>query len=130
MKQVIKRIEYGLKVLLYKGIFQMLFRNKPFTTTLDAQQVERILILRRDMFGDMVITTALFKAIQDLNPNIKLDVIASQKGEQVIRHNPRLSSIWIHDKSLLGFWKMILEARKYRYDAVICLSISGLTKTD
>jgi ADP-heptose:LPS heptosyltransferase len=128
MKQVIKRIEYGLKVLLYKGIFQMLFRNKPFTTTLDAQQVERILILRRDMFGDMVITTALFKAIQDLNPNIKLDVIASQKGEQVIRHNPRLSSIWIHDKSLLGFWKMILEARKYRYDAVICLSISGLTK--
>jgi heptosyltransferase-3 len=128
MKQVIKRIEYGLKVLLYKGIFQMLFRNKPFTTTLDAQQVERILILRRDMFGDMVITTALFKAIQDLNPNIKLDVIASQKGEQVIRHNPRLSAIWIHDKSLFGFWKMILEARKHCYDAVICLSISGLTK--
>jgi ADP-heptose:LPS heptosyltransferase len=128
MKQVIKRIEYGLKVLLYKGVFQALFRNKPFTKTLDAQQVERILILRRDMFGDMVITTALFNAIQTLNPNIKLDVIASQKGEQVIRHNPRLSSIWIHDKSLLGFWKMILEARKYRYDAVICLSISGLTK--
>ncbi len=128
MKQVIKRIEYGLKVLLYKGIFQALFRNKPFTETLDAQKVERILILRRDMFGDMVITTALFKAIQDLNPNIKLDVIASQKGEQVIRHNPRLSSIWIHDKSLFGFWKMIFAARKHRYDAVICLSISGLTK--
>ena len=128
MKQVIKRIEYGLKVLLYKGVFQALFRNKPFTKTLDAQQVERILILRRDMFGDMVITTALFNAIQTLNPNIKLDVIASQKGEQVIRHNPRLSAIWIHDKSLFGFWKMILEARKHRYDAVICLSISGLTK--
>lgn len=128
MKQVLKKIEYALKVALYKGIFARYFRNEPFSKPLNPSHTKRILILRRDMFGDMIITTSLFKAIQDLNPKIEIDVIASQKGEQVIRYNPRLSRIWTIDKGLTNFLKVLRHARQRNYDAVICLSISGLTK--
>ncbi len=128
MKQRLKRLEYALKVALYKGVLARLFRNEPFTKPLDPSRTQRILILRRDMFGDMIITTALFKAIQDLNPNIEIDVIASRKGEQIIRHNPRLSKIWTIDKGFWNFLRTIRQARQRHYDAVICLSISGLTK--
>ncbi|MCS6989055.1 MAG: hypothetical protein NZM06_06000 [Chloroherpetonaceae bacterium] len=128
MKRALKRVESALKVALYKGLFARLFRNEPFQKPLDARQVKRILILRRDMFGDMIITTSLFKAIQDLNPNIEIDVIASRKGEQVIRRNPRLSKIWVHNESAIGFLKTLLEARRRRYDAALCLSMSGMTK--
>lgn len=128
MKPLLKKIEFALKVALYKGLLAKLFRNKPFTKPLNPSETRRILILRRDMFGDMVITTSLFKAIQELNPKIEIDVIASQKGEQVIRRNPRISSIWIHDKGVWNFLKMLREARRRKYDAALCLSISGLTK--
>ncbi|MFQ3597430.1 MAG: glycosyltransferase family 9 protein [Chloroherpetonaceae bacterium] len=128
MKQALKKIEYALKVALYKGVLARLFRNTPFEAPLNPSNTKRILILRRDMFGDMIITTALFKAIQDLNPKIEIDVIASQKGEQIIRHNPRLSRIWTIDNGLGQFLKTIHQARRRNYDAVICLSISGLTK--
>ncbi len=127
MKGFLKTIEYALKVLLYKGILARLFRNQPFRQPLNAREVKRLLVVRRDMVGDMVITTSLFKAIHDLNPHIEIDVIASPKGEQVIRHNPRLSKVWTLDNGLNVF-RTIWQARQRQYDAVICLSISGLTK--
>lgn len=128
MKQVLKKIEYALKVALYKGVLAALFQNKPFTKPLNPSKTKRILILRRDMFGDMIITTTLLKAIQDLNPKIEIDVIASRKGEQVVRNNPRLSRIWTVDTGFADFLRMLWQARRRNYDAVICLSISGLTK--
>ncbi len=128
MKHALKQLEYVLKVALYRGVLARLFRNKPFEKPLNPSRTKRILILRRDMFGDMIITTSLFKAIQDLNPKIEIDVVASQKGQQVIRHNPRLSRIWTIDTGMANFLKMLQQARQRNYDAVICLSISGLTK--
>lgn len=127
MKRTLKRIEYALKVVLYKGLLVRLFHNPPITKPLDPKQVRRILVLRRDMIGDMIITSWLFRALHDLNPQIKIDVIASTRGASVIHHNPRICTVW----TLQGGWRSlidtILKARQYTYDAVICLSIHGLT---
>ncbi|MFN3561614.1 MAG: glycosyltransferase family 9 protein [Chloroherpetonaceae bacterium] len=127
MKQVLKQLEYALKVLLYKGVLARLFRNPPFKEPLNPKDVKRILILRRDMLGDMVITTWLFRAIQDLNPKTEIDVIASMRGIGAIRHHRRLSKVWVFNESKWLALKTLWQARKRNYDAVLCLSLGGLT---
>lgn len=127
MKPMLKQLEYALKVLLYKGVLARLFRNPPFKEPLNPKDVKRILILRRDMLGDMVITTWLFRALQDLNPHMEIDVIASMRGIGAIRHHRRLSKTWVFNESTRSALKTLCQARKRNYDAVLCLSLGGLT---
>lgn len=127
MRKSLKVIENANKAFWYKLLFKPLFRNKPFVGTLDIGKVERLLLIRRDNFGDMVITSSFFTMLKDLNPNVKLDLIASVKGKSVVEFDERLDNVFAYNGGIKEFLKMYLVLRKHRYDAVLCLSFNGMT---
>ncbi len=123
----LKAIENANKAFWYKWVFKPLFRNKPFVGTLDISKVNRLLLIRRDNFGDMVITSSFFTMLKDLNPNIKLDLIASVKGKSVAECDERLAHVFAYNGGIKEFFKMCTTVRKHQYDAVLCLSFNGMT---
>jgi ADP-heptose:LPS heptosyltransferase len=127
MTTSLKAIENANKAFWYKLLFKPLFRNKPFVGTLDISKVNRLLLIRRDNFGDMVITSSFFTMLKDLNADVKLDLIASVKGKSVAEFDERLENVFAYNGGLKEFLKMCLTLGKHRYDAVLCLSFNGMT---
>jgi len=127
MKNFLKRLEGWNRAFWYKLVFKPLFRNQPFIGTIEISKCQRLLLIRRDMFGDMVITSSFFTMLKDLNPEIKLDLVASVKGKSVVEFDERLESVFAYNSSVCEFLKMCSTLRQRRYDAVLCLSLNGMT---
>jgi ADP-heptose:LPS heptosyltransferase len=80
----------------------------------------RVLFLRYDRIGDMVLATGLMKAIVAAQPTVTLDVLASVSNAAVLHNNPHIGSVFTIDKKrpwtyLVALWRI----RRARYDAVV-----------
>ncbi|MBC8042002.1 MAG: glycosyltransferase family 9 protein [Rhizobacter sp.] len=123
-----KQLEQVNKAFWYHTVFRWWFRNAPARLPLNLMHVRRLLIMRRDMIGDMVITTSLIRTLYEKNPDLEIDVFASPQNKIIVQHNPRVQRVFaspVPSRELLGD----LPALKARdYDAVLCLSYTGATK--
>jgi heptosyltransferase III len=127
LKNTLKKIEFYLKNFLYQVLFQALFRNKPYSGTVDIKSISRILIIKRDHFGDMIVTSVLFKMLKDLYPQIEIDLLTNQKGGLVARFDSHLSYVLTYDQGVWNFVKMFMNSRRRKYDMVMGISFSGIT---
>ena len=83
-------------------------------------QQYRVLFLRHDRIGDMILSTGILRAIAQAYPTIKLDVLASKTNAQVIRHEPYINETIAFDKKAVASWPATFRTlRSRRYDAVI-----------
>ena len=80
----------------------------------------RVLFLRHDRIGDMILTTGILRAIAETQPTVRLDVLASPANAQVILHEPYLNGVVRFDRHAPRTWPAAFRAlRARRYDAVI-----------
>ncbi|GEM_PF-413980 len=80
----------------------------------------RVLYLRYDRIGDMVLATGIIKAIRDAHPTVAVDVLASPANAGVLRGNPHVDRVLTFDKSRPWTYpRAIVRMRRRRYDAVI-----------
>ncbi len=84
-------------------------------TVLPQNEIQRILFLRHDRIGDMVLSTAALKALKRGYPKATLTVLASERSYEILKHNPHVDEILIY-KRISWFIK---EIRPLRYDLVI-----------
>jgi ADP-heptose:LPS heptosyltransferase len=90
----------------------------------------RVLFLRHDRIGDMILTTGILRAIADAYPSIQLDVLASPINAAVVRNEPYLHDVIVANTKKPGSWKRTFgELRKRRYDAVIDCMITAPSLT-
>lgn len=91
----------------------------------------RVLFLRHDRIGDMILSTGILRAIAQAHPTIQLDVLASRSNAAVLRHEPYLHEVIAFDKHApLRFPAMFRALRRRRYDAVIdCMVTAPSTTT-
>lgn len=90
----------------------------------------RVLFLRHDRIGDMLLTTGILRAIAESYPTIRLDVLASPSNAPVIRHEPYLNEVVRFDRH--GPWSypgMFGELRRRKYDAVIDCMVTAPSLT-
>lgn len=96
-----------------------------------AAKPHRVLYLRYDKIGDMILSTSLINAIAASHPTITLDVLASPANAPVLLGNPSVSSVLIWDKAKpLNYARLWRELHRARYDAVIdCMILAPSTTT-
>lgn len=83
-------------------------------------RAHRVLFLRHDRIGDMILTTGILRAIATSHPTIRLDVLASPSNAPVIRHEPYLNEVVVFDRHApAGYPSAFAALRGRRYDAVI-----------
>jgi ADP-heptose:LPS heptosyltransferase len=80
----------------------------------------RVLFLRHDRIGDMILSTGLLKVIATSHPTITLEVLASPANAPVLRHDPHVSSVVLFDRTKPWRYASVMRRlRRGRYDAVI-----------
>jgi ADP-heptose:LPS heptosyltransferase len=80
----------------------------------------RVLYLRYDRIGDMVLATGIIKAIVAAQPTVTVDVLASVGNAAVLRGNPHVQTIVTIDKKRpWSYLTAVLRIRRTRYDAVV-----------
>jgi len=91
----------------------------------------RVLYLRHDKIGDMIVSTSLIDAIAKSHPTITLDVLASPANAPVLEGNPNVASVIVWDKARPGgYSRLYRELRQAKYDAVIdCMILAPSTTT-
>ena len=78
-------------------------------------EIKRLLFLRHDRIGDMVLSTAALKALRRGYPHAKITVLASERNFEILKHNPNVDKVLIYK----GIPWFIREIRTQCYDLVI-----------
>jgi ADP-heptose:LPS heptosyltransferase len=90
----------------------------------------RVLFLRHDRIGDMIVSTGVLRAIARSHPTIQLDVLASPANAPVLRNAGYVHETVVFDKkSPRNYWGTMLRLRRTNYDAVIDCMVTAPSLT-
>lgn len=97
---------------------------------------KRILVIRLDLIGDVVLTTPVVRALHKANPEARIDVFAMQVPAEVLQDDPDIRrvltynpNVWRRPQSLFKLrnyqeaYHTIKSLRDARYD--LCISVCG-----
>lgn len=80
----------------------------------------RVLYLRYDRIGDMILATGLLRAIAGARATVALDVLASPANAPILEGNPHVRRVLVFHKKRRSTWPALLrELRAARYDVVV-----------
>ena len=107
-----------------KAYLLRLLTNKK-SSLFNLKKSKKVLILKYDRIGDMVVTTPIFRELKNAYPNISISVLASEENKDVIRYNPYIDKIYTNYKnSILKDLPTLLKLRKKSFDVCIELEHS------
>jgi ADP-heptose:LPS heptosyltransferase len=90
----------------------------------------RVLFLRHDRAGDMILTTAALREIARSHPGVRLDVLASPVNAAILEQLPDVNRVVVFDRRrLAGYLAAARQLRAGRYDAVIDCMVSAPSLT-
>jgi heptosyltransferase II len=87
---------------------------------------KRILIVRNDRMGDVILSTPVFKAVRDAYPHAYIAVMVRPYTRAVVQGNPYIDEVIVFDKKEIGagifrFIGFIAGLRRRRFDLAIVL---------
>jgi ADP-heptose:LPS heptosyltransferase len=86
----------------------------------DIKAAKKVLFLRYDRIGDMVITTPVFRELKQAYPDINVTVLASKINKDILLNNPYVDKIIINNKrNFFGDLLTLFKLRREKYDACI-----------
>jgi ADP-heptose:LPS heptosyltransferase len=90
----------------------------------------RVLFLRHDRAGDMIVSTGVMRAIARSHQTITLDVLASPANAAILDANDYVADVIVFDKKRLSsYLPTALRLRRARYDAVIDCMVTAPSVT-
>lgn len=90
----------------------------------------RVLFLRHDRAGDMILSTGVMRAIARSYPTITLDVLASPANAAILAGADYVGHVIVFDKRRLSnYLPTALRLRRARYDAVIDCMVTAPSVT-
>jgi ADP-heptose:LPS heptosyltransferase len=80
----------------------------------------RVLFIRDDGIGDLIVTMEVLRAIKESSPTITLDLLCSPQNAAFGRTLPFVSDVIVHKRgSLAKAWPTFRDLRRRKYDVVI-----------
>ena len=106
MKQVVKAAYLsGRKIFLY--LFSVFVsRNR---SVKDDPHISKLLFVRIDRIGDMVLSTPAIKALKSTYPQVEVTVLASPSNKDILKHNPHVDRVMEYDKRFLFREKLLFS---------------------
>lgn len=87
---------------------------------------KKILVMRLDRIGDVLLSTPVIKALRGAYPESEISFMASPYAIDIVKGNPYLNEVIVYDKmgaekGGLGNFKFVASLRKKKYDLAIIL---------
>jgi ADP-heptose:LPS heptosyltransferase len=107
-----------IKIILKAYILKLIARKTK--VEFDIKDAKKVLFLRYDRIGDMVITSSVFRELKLNYPEINITVIASKVNKDVLINNPYIDDIIINNKNnFFSDLPSLLKLRKKKFDVCI-----------
>lgn len=119
MRRIIEALEVAFRHLVTYPLLRLLFRNPISNSPINLQNVRKLLILRYDRIGDMIVTTPVFRNLKRVRPDLYIGVVTSPANAELIRFNPHVDALYVLHSSWLQLLQEVLRARKENYDVVL-----------
>jgi ADP-heptose:LPS heptosyltransferase len=120
LKGALKSLERAWKRVVFRALGALLPGHRASTAPDWGARPHRVLYLRYDRIGDMIMATPLIRAIARSHQTIALDVLASPTNGVVLLGNPHVRRVMVFDrKRVASFLRTVRTLRRERYDAVI-----------
>ena len=87
--------------------------------TLDPTTMSKVLFLRPEKIGDMVISLPVFDALRARYPHLKISILASPRNLALIKDDPRFDKIFLYRKWTWEDFRQLSHIRRERFDCVI-----------
>ena len=124
----LRRLELWWRSLWIKSLVRLM-RRAPSSPKWDDRPY-RVLFLRHDRAGDMVLSTGVLRAIANSHPTITLDVLASPLNAPILKGADYVGSVITFDKrSLASYPRAALRLRRAHYDAVVDCMVTAPSVT-
>jgi ADP-heptose:LPS heptosyltransferase len=125
----LKRIEILLRrFLIFILGFFVRRQNQP-PNTIDFNSC-KILFIRQDRIGDVLISTPIFASVKAHNPSAIVDVLVSENNHFVLMNDPLIRKRWIYQKRIGKVIALLRSIRKEKYDfAVDMMDNPSVTST-
>ena len=84
-------------------------------------EIRRILFIRIDRVGDLVLSTPAIRALKEGFPSSELTVLAGPAAAPLLEHNPHVDNVIVYDRSRGLREKVVLahEERRMRFDLAV-----------
>ncbi len=115
----LKPIEHKFKAFFFSIFRKTLKKGKENFVPLDGTKIKKVLFLRPEKIGDMVISFPVFDGLVKHFPNIKISILGSPKNYAIIKNDPRFEKIFLYTKNLWKDIKTIRAMRNENYDCVV-----------
>lgn len=121
------RIEQVFRHAVVYPTFRSLLRNEPVSLPIHLPSVRRLLLLRTDRLGDMVVTSSLIHRIRMLHPGIYLGLVVSHKNLAAARLVDGIDALHVIGGGLGETISSLHAARRQKYDVVLNLVFNRTT---
>ncbi|HVE79039.1 MAG TPA: glycosyltransferase family 9 protein [Gemmatimonadaceae bacterium] len=126
----LKRLERAWKALWRQAISGVLGTPRRLATPDWEARPYRVLFLRHDRLGDMILSTGVMRAIAERRRTVRLDVLASPSNATLLRHDRWIGRLHVLRRGAPWSWPgLLLALRRERYDAVIDCMVTGPSLT-
>jgi ADP-heptose:LPS heptosyltransferase len=126
----LKRLELWWRALWIRILVRLMRRSDTDAAPQWAGGPHKILFLRHDRAGDMIVSTGVMRAIARSHPTIVLDVLASPANAAILREASYVHQVIVFDKKrLASYLPLCLRLRRERYDAVIDCMVTAPSLT-
>ena len=118
--RALRSLEASVHSLWVRGMVRALARRGGPLPDWGDGQSRRVLFIRYDRVGDMVLCTGILRAIAAAHPRISIDVLTTPANADVLAHLPFVDQVILHERRRKRDYPRLfrrLVARKY--DAVV-----------
>lgn len=69
---------------------------------IERSRIAKILIIRIDRIGDLILSTPAIKAVRNTFPDAQIHLLVSEYAKDLVMHNPDLNKVLIHKKDVVA----------------------------
>jgi ADP-heptose:LPS heptosyltransferase len=118
--QRFKGMERGFKNAVIRVLATVLPAPAPRAPPDWDSRPHRVLYLRYDRIGDMILATGIIEAIVRAHPSVTVDVLASPANAGVLEGNPHVGQVVLFEKQRpWTYLRTLRKIRRTRYDAIL-----------
>lgn len=114
----LKPLEKIIKLWFFALSGSWLRKGRVGFETINPENIKRVLFIRPEKLGDMVISLPVFHNLKKLWPHIEIYIVGSPRSEAVIRQDQRFAGVFLYTKNIFKDWSMVRQIRKLNIDVV------------
>lgn len=127
MSGFLQPLERAFRHSVVYPAFRAILRNEQVQLPIDLSGVRRILLLRYDRLGDVIVTSPMVRRIRALAPHVSLGMVTSKNNRSAAQLLTGIEQFHTIGGSLTDTWSAVRSARAAGYDLVLNLVFNRTT---